>query len=511
MIVSKLRSLANRGRVAASGLILALAAGSASAASEDERAARFASALQNVRRGVAVTQRAVDSDAIQKFAEDIAQIKKLSGALGTFGAGLDLVVVLAGGKSDTDRILDAIERIGVQIAGVERRTAQLITEGFNKVAYDQLKASVGDEISPIDNAVDEWKFYQRDPGPTRLERLLLSYGGGNSSDMRGHARALANHCTGQNELDMFDILEAYSFGDARVIADWGARAMLAISQAKMIDAFVFRAQAEEEARRGSSGVAMTAARAEALQSRAEDFADKRYADLLDACADRTQAALDRVLRKVHSNSKKFVSTKLDDLPADPEVWVETLKAKYPQREWVVAIWPEMRGFQNHNVSGRRTHTFLHQRMPAKGAKVKGETVNFVAHHFDMPPEMTCAPIKIFGQVIPLSCHEISLLDLARDMRTNCESERCLFSTNRYSKFYDDHSHYPPDSAFKAWAGRYDIRLLLTGRKRPPFLVAVRKSELERGESIVYATSAPDAVVLASTGEAAGELMFLMSF
>ncbi len=167
-------------------------------------------------------------DKLDKLLSTTKALSKLSMGLGLVGAGLGLLGAILGGKSDTDRILDAIKGLGGKVDGLSKlmldQFANLEAEVHVSAAITQITGARDTLNVARSNALSYLNELQRVPQDTfKLAEATKDLKGNSIHEIEVAVESLAAAASGRGHTPIFQGTYMASNGEVLVMADLGRR------------------------------------------------------------------------------------------------------------------------------------------------------------------------------------------------------------------------------------------------------------------------------------------------
>ena len=288
-----------------------------------------------------------------------AKLSKLSAGLGALGAGLGLVATLAGAKSDTDRVLDAIGKLSAQIEtlnqNMDHKFAQLESVVEKTSAQTQLFPHRARLIA-LTRTVEAYRQdCARDPtsADTQVGRGHLR--DFDSSDSRAAATAI-HLCMTESAMssNILDAVYKTSIGDAQALGDIGGALFTLLMSAYVSEVLI-------ESLGPNDAFVMRQDQLDAIQRDADEF----YSPLLVGVSSAWGAAVDKCYARVADN----VGPKARDLmtgsgfPTDHSAAADYLCSQLSDHfdgcDFLVLVYNDVSGYDHHSCYGYNVEMIFH--------------------------------------------------------------------------------------------------------------------------------------------------------
>lgn len=288
---------------------------------------------------------------LTKIGDGLGKLAALGPALGLLGAGLDLILFIARDPSEADPVLSAIQGVSEQIDHLDDRIVALFADLEDENTKLLVETVLTERFSGIESRYRTWDTRQRTMNADIDHTLTMN----NLAVLYEQASLIADYCTGSNNaVPLFSIIEKTSYGDLEAITGAAAIAMTRLAQAELVDAHVFRSVVQKDELKKASAQLSEAEKAD-LQKRAQTQARQKYEPLLQRCHDAFQAAKASALTNRAEHVVAYVRKEpaaLGRKAATAKEIGEALQRKHPDKDWIVAVYKPVWGFDNHLVMWR---------------------------------------------------------------------------------------------------------------------------------------------------------------
>lgn len=286
-----------------------------------------------------------------------SKLAKLGTGLGMVGAGLGVIATLAGAKSDTDRVLDAIAGLSHQVDNLDQHMNEQFEHLEDVVRQSAAKTQLFPEIATLKAVSELMEEYgqiaKHNPNSADAEVKRDELRAYTTSDMLDAAEAI--HMQMTNEALASHILEAtyrLTHGDLKTIGAIGAALFMYINLAKSAHVTLACLGKNERYKPSKSKVAAM-----------ERSASKLFDPLIREVNEAWQAMMHKCINNMRDNVEGKLRELMRPNPFNPISMFHTNHKEYSKYlrdglseqffwcDWLAIVYDAVSGYDTHGMWG----------------------------------------------------------------------------------------------------------------------------------------------------------------
>ncbi len=306
-------------------------------------------ASEKINEYVKTLDEVTDVNTIKNLLKVSKALNAVSYGLAAVGVVFGIISFLSNEKSDTELILDAIDKVSAKIDQLENAMLDQFKklEGIirEQAALTQLQQHLNSLNTLQDDIEIYYKSIEKDDETLQeqAKKDLLEY---DIKTIREAAKAIENQATGKNlATNLFDAIYITSYGNLKTINQLGAFLKLRVSFAMTAEVLIKTLKEDD----------ISDETLEAINKDADEFYHSKMENVYNAWERNVNRCLDDYMsnlkRKVNAEWKKpavLISPNYADLC---EGLVKMLKEHWFWRDWAVVIYDGVGGWDHHAMVG----------------------------------------------------------------------------------------------------------------------------------------------------------------